>query len=276
MLSGLKSDVYFVDELFFDQIKEPAFQDDYVNKGRRPFYVVFQDEMPDVYWLIPLCSRAEKYKGVIEEREKAGKRCDILHIAELSNHKESVFMIQNLFPITRKHLDRPVLCEGKPLLLPSGKDRMVIEEKARHVRECTSKGIVMSQCQPDINAIYEKLSMIDRKIDLTLSKKDACFYLNSMMVPFPDPSISLYDLKVIEEEGFFRNSDGTFGVSHKIPVHQQMAEEFLSKSCHVMLLKNGWHRQINQEKEFPFEYTLKGDIFMITAREIEETMQKAA
>ncbi len=276
MLKGLKSDVYLIDELFFELIKEPAFQDDYVNKGRRPFYVVFTDDLEDVFWVIPLCSRVEKYREIIRERESAGKRCDILHIAEMSNHRESVFMIQNMFPITKKHLDKAVKCEYKPLILVSERDRLAVEEKARHVKECVKKGIIMSVCQPDVNAIYEKLPVIDGKIDLTLRSEDARFCLDGEIFRFPDPSISLYDLQVIEDEGFFRNPDGTFGTSHKIPVHQRMAQDLLSQSCHVMLLKDGWHKQIDPEKEYPFEYTLKGDIFMIPARDIQTVLQKEA
>lgn len=121
MLKGLKSDVYLIDELFFELIKEPAFQDDYVNKGRRPFYVVFTDDLEDVFWVIPLCSRVEKYREIIRERESAGKRCDILHIAEMSNHRESVFMIQNMFPITKNTWIRQLSVNINPLSwYPSG------------------------------------------------------------------------------------------------------------------------------------------------------------
>ena len=50
--------------------------------------------------MIPLSSRIDKYKRLIEKRKKAGKPCDILHVVKLDNGRESAFLIQDMFPIT--------------------------------------------------------------------------------------------------------------------------------------------------------------------------------
>ena len=55
--------------------------------------------------MIPLSSRVDKYRRIIEKKEHSGKRCDILHIAKLDNDKESVFLIQDMFPVTAQYID---------------------------------------------------------------------------------------------------------------------------------------------------------------------------
>ena len=62
-------------------------------EGNRPHYYCFKEDATGVYWMIPLSIRAEKYGKIIENKEKTGKPCDILH---------SVFLIQDMFPITMK------------------------------------------------------------------------------------------------------------------------------------------------------------------------------
>ena len=46
--------------------------------------------------MIPLSSRIDKYKRIVEKKEKAGKPCDIIHIAKLDDSRESTFLIQDM------------------------------------------------------------------------------------------------------------------------------------------------------------------------------------
>ena len=41
--------------------------------------------------MIPLSSRIDKYKKIVENKKKAGKPCDIIHIVKLDDDRESVF-----------------------------------------------------------------------------------------------------------------------------------------------------------------------------------------
>lgn len=52
--------------------------------------------------MIPLSSRIDKYKGIVEKKAKAGKPCDIIHIVKLDDSRESAFLIQDMFPITEE------------------------------------------------------------------------------------------------------------------------------------------------------------------------------
>ena len=95
---------YIVSDVFFDDFPDPFLKG---NKAeRRPHYYCFTDKQTGLYWLIPMSSRVEKYKKLIDKRELSGKPCDIFHIAKLDNGKEGVFLIQDMFPITSNYILR--------------------------------------------------------------------------------------------------------------------------------------------------------------------------
>lgn len=43
---------------------------------RRPHYYCFEDTSTGIYWMIPLSSRIDKYRRIMEKKEKAGKSSD--------------------------------------------------------------------------------------------------------------------------------------------------------------------------------------------------------
>ena len=43
----------------------------------------FEDTNTEIYWMIPLTLRVDKYRRIMEKKEKASKPCDIIHIVKL-------------------------------------------------------------------------------------------------------------------------------------------------------------------------------------------------
>lgn len=123
----------------------------------RPHYYCFEDEKTGIYWMIPLSSRVEKYRRIIENKQKAGKPCDILHIIKLDHNHESVFLIQDMFPITEKYIEREYTISGNHLILSSERSANEIEKKARKVMGMLKRGIKFTPTQPDVMAIMDKL-----------------------------------------------------------------------------------------------------------------------
>ena len=98
-----KSGFYIIKEQFFEEMNEPYLKGN--KKENRPHYYCFEDEDTGIYWMIPLSSKIEKYRKIMEKREIKGKSCDILHILRLDDKRESVFLIQDMFPITEKYIE---------------------------------------------------------------------------------------------------------------------------------------------------------------------------
>ncbi len=107
--------------------------------------------------MIPLSSRIEKYKRIIEKKEKAGKPCDIIHIVKLDDSRESAFLIQDMFPITEEYIEREYTIAGNHMMLTSEHTAREIETKARKVLGMLKRGIKFTPTQPDVMEILEKL-----------------------------------------------------------------------------------------------------------------------
>ena len=107
--------------------------------------------------MIPLSSQLDKYKRIIEKKEKAGKPCDIIHIVRLDDSRESAFLIQDMFPITEKYIEREYTIAGNHLMLTSEHTAKEIEQKARKVMGMLKRGVKFTPTQPDIMSILKKL-----------------------------------------------------------------------------------------------------------------------
>ncbi len=93
-----KTGFYIIKDKFFEDMPDPYLKRN--KAGSRPHYYCFEDTNTDIYWMIPLSSRIDKYRRIMVKKEKAGKPCDILHIVKLDDSRESAFLIQDMFPIT--------------------------------------------------------------------------------------------------------------------------------------------------------------------------------
>ena len=104
-----------------------------------------------------MSSKLEKYKKIIETKELKGKPCDTLHIAKLDNNKESVFLIQDMFPITEEFVEREYTIGGNHLKVTSEHLAKKIDKKSRKVLSLIKKGIKFTPTQPNAMEIYIKL-----------------------------------------------------------------------------------------------------------------------
>lgn len=151
-----QSGFYIIKEQFFEDMQDPYLKG---NKGEnRPHYYCFKDTEKDIYWMIPLSSRVDKYQRIIDNKKKNGKSCDILHVVKLDDDKKSVFLIQDMFPITEKYMEREYTIAGNHLILTSEHVAKEIDKKARKVLALLKRGIKFMPTQPDIMKIFNKLN----------------------------------------------------------------------------------------------------------------------
>ena len=147
---------YIVKEQFFEDMSDPFLKG---NKGEnRPHYYCFEDTHTGIYWMIPLSSRIDKYKKIVEKKEQSVKRCDILHIVKMDDNRESVFLIQDMFPITEEYIEREYTIAGNHLMLTSEYTAKIIDQKAKKVLGMLKRGVKFTPTQPDVISILKKLN----------------------------------------------------------------------------------------------------------------------
>ena len=150
-----KAGFYLLKDKFFEDM-----QDSYLKgnkQGSRPHYYCFCEAETEIYWMIPLSSKIEKYRKIILKLEKARKSCNALHIALLGNNKESAFLIQDMVPVTLSYIDRAYTIAGIPFVLTNEREIATIERKAKVVMKMLKQGIKFTPTQPDVLTILEKL-----------------------------------------------------------------------------------------------------------------------
>ena len=150
-----KTGFYIIKDKFFEDMPDPYLEGN--KAGNRPHYYCFEDSSTGIYWMIPLSSRIDKYRRIMEKKVKAGKPCDILHIVKLDDSRESAFLIQDMFPITEEYIEREYTIAGNHLMLTSEHTAREIEQKARKVIGMLKRGIKFTPTQPDVMAILNKL-----------------------------------------------------------------------------------------------------------------------
>ena len=63
-----KTGFYIIKDSFFVDMNEPYLKGN--KEGNRPHYYCFEDSVFGLYWMIPLSSRIDKYKKIVENKKK--------------------------------------------------------------------------------------------------------------------------------------------------------------------------------------------------------------
>ncbi len=150
-----KSGFYIIKDDFFEIVNDKFLKDN--KEGNRPHYYCFEDEVTGIYWMIPLSSRVEKYQKIIDRVISKRKVCDILMIAKLDDDRTSVFLIQDMFPVMEKYIDREYTIAGNHLVLTSEHTVNLLEKKAKRVLKLIKNGVKLNPTQPDSMKIYEMI-----------------------------------------------------------------------------------------------------------------------
>ncbi len=146
---------YIIADRFFEDFPDRNLKGN--KKEKRPHYFAIRDNKTGLYWFIPMSSKVEKYRALMNKREQAHKPCDILHIAKLDNGKESVFLIQDMFPISEAYIKREYTIAGNHLRVTSENLAKTITKKARRILGMIRRGVKLLPTQPDVLKIEKEL-----------------------------------------------------------------------------------------------------------------------
>lgn len=151
-----KHGFYIIDDTFFEDFPDPFLKGNKTEK--RPHYYCLKDEGSNIYWVIPMTTKIDKVKKLIEKNElKYGKgKCILAYITMVAG-RESGFLVQDMFPITEKYIKSEYTISSLPLELKNIKDIEVIEKKAKKLLALIKKGIKLFPTQPNVLKIYNDL-----------------------------------------------------------------------------------------------------------------------
>lgn len=71
-------------------------------KHSRPCFFCF--EVNNIYWMVPISHKVDKYKRIVEEKKKKRPNYDGIEFGFV-NGQEKAFLIQNTCPVTEEYID---------------------------------------------------------------------------------------------------------------------------------------------------------------------------
>lgn len=119
--------VYHIKESYFEIVKDDKLMRNHEGNSTRPNYFCLKIDNSDIMWFIPMSSKIDKYKTIIEDKVKKYKKCDTIVIGNYRG-REHAFLLQNMFPIITKYIDHIDTVNGKALQVPSETRRIIIDK----------------------------------------------------------------------------------------------------------------------------------------------------
>lgn len=120
----------------------------------RPCFFAFHDnKIPEIYWIVPISSKVEKFKQLEQEKIKKYGHCNTIRFGTVLG-RQTAFLIQNMCPATEKYLTAYIDKNKQPIRID---DRVAadIEKNARAVLGMAKRGAKV--IFPDVFKIYHGL-----------------------------------------------------------------------------------------------------------------------
>ena len=125
--------VYHIKNDFFQLVKDDKLMKNHEGNATRPNYFCIKLESTEIMWFIPMSSKVQKYKTIIDKKIRILKKCDTIVIGNYRG-REHAFLLQNMFPITEKYIDHIDTVGGRALQVPSETRRQINDSAKRIFR----------------------------------------------------------------------------------------------------------------------------------------------
>ena len=113
--------VYHIKNEYFEFAKDKKLMKNHENGNTRPTYFCIKNTNSKILWFIPM--RVLKLKNIRNCNNKRYKKM-VFAIGKY-RRKESVFLIQNIFPITEKYIDHIDTVRNKSIAVVEGTQKEI-------------------------------------------------------------------------------------------------------------------------------------------------------
>ena len=139
--------VYHIKNEYFDIVKDNTLMKNHEDGRTRPTYFCIKDKETKILWFIPMSSKVEKYKKIRD-----------LKIKKFLG-KNTVFLLQNMFPTIEKYVDHVHIVNGKEARVIETITKQ-IEEKFNKLINLSKKGrkVVFTNIEKDISIMLRELN----------------------------------------------------------------------------------------------------------------------
>ena len=120
----------------------------------RPCFFAFPDsKIPEIYWIVPISSKYEKFKQIEEKKIQKYGKCNTIRFGTVLG-RHTAFLIQNMCPATEKYLTAYIDKNNRPIRIDNRIAADVVTN-AREVLSMAKRGAKV--IFPDVFKIYCEL-----------------------------------------------------------------------------------------------------------------------
>jgi hypothetical protein len=152
--------VYHIKDTYFDAAKDDKLMRNYEGGVCRPTYFCVKDEKTSLLWVIPMSSRTEKYRVIVQKDVDRYGKCLKIVLGEYAS-VNAAFLLQNMFPILPKYIDHIHLVKHNPVPVNT-RLRAIIDRNFREMLRLHRRGVKI--VFPDITRL-EKLMLDELTVD---------------------------------------------------------------------------------------------------------------
>ena len=109
--------LYHIKDKYFDVVNDDSLMQNHEKGKKIPTYFTIKDK--EILWFIPISSKIDKYKKIIDKKVKRYGFCNTIIIRKIAN-KDAAILIQNAFPTLEKYIDHVHTIDGIPLKVSTG------------------------------------------------------------------------------------------------------------------------------------------------------------
>ena len=129
--------LYHIKDDFFDIVNDENLMSNHEKGKKRPTYFTIKDK--DILWFIPLSSKVEKYKKIVDKKIERFGFCNTILLVDIFEKKHAI-LLQNAFPTLEKYIDHVHTIDGKPAKVPETLEKIILEN-FKDLMKLKSKGI---------------------------------------------------------------------------------------------------------------------------------------
>ncbi len=106
--------LYHIKDEYFDVVNDDSLMQNHERGKKRPTYFTIKDK--DILWFIPISSKVDKYRKIIDKKIEKYGFCNTIIIRKIAN-EDAAILLQNAFPTLEKYIDHIHTVDGKPLMV---------------------------------------------------------------------------------------------------------------------------------------------------------------
>lgn len=129
--------LYHIKDEFFDRINNKGLMINHENGHSRPSYLAIKND--DILWFIPLSTKINKYRTIIENKEKKYGSCKTILIKKIAGREQAI-LIQNAFPTLEKYIQSRHTIDGKFIKIASAVEKEIIDD-FKYILSLKSSGL---------------------------------------------------------------------------------------------------------------------------------------